>query len=41
MNEECIMRRVTHPTFCPPCAAQLRKSLEAKLFQRRVSRGLA
>jgi hypothetical protein len=35
MNEECIMRRVTHRTFCPVCAQQLRRSLEDKIARKR------
>ncbi|WWC95938.1 hypothetical protein V866_002805 [Kwoniella sp. B9012] len=34
-NEECLMRNVTHPRFCPVCGAGLRRSLEAKIAHRR------
>jgi len=30
-NENCLMRRVANPTFCPVCASALRKALEERI----------
>ncbi|WRT67637.1 uncharacterized protein IL334_004609 [Kwoniella shivajii] len=36
-NEECLMRNVTYPRFCPVCADALRHNLLKKISRKRVT----
>ncbi|RSH89281.1 hypothetical protein EHS25_002393 [Saitozyma podzolica] len=38
-NEECLMRKVNHPTFCPVCAAALEQSLLGKIERKNKNQG--
>nr|XP_018262555.1 uncharacterized protein I303_05572 [Kwoniella dejecticola CBS 10117]OBR84713.1 hypothetical protein I303_05572 [Kwoniella dejecticola CBS 10117] len=35
-NEQCLMRNVTHPRFCPVCVDALRESLQSKIARKKT-----